>query len=137
MAVPLPTGRYPEVRQALDPSLPDTALPDSLIGSDVYAGEAARWVTARDATAAARTGEEGAAIERAQVFYTASLLAAVLPSVTSSKQDDHAMTYTRKSAGELAALLLSRAEATMDALVAAPEASVIPTFFMAAPGRRA
>jgi hypothetical protein len=112
MAYMLPPERYPDVRRVLDPTLGEDALPSDIISSDIYQGEAERWVVSLDPAALTRTGSEQEAIHRAIIHKIASMLSPRIPQARQINMAGHTATFTfGETVSERTARLLSEATA--------------------------
>lgn len=121
MAFLLPAIRYPDIRRILDPTLGDAAIPVELIESDLYLGEAERWVVRVDSLAATRTGEEQKAVFRAIIYYTAALISPGLPQTKQENMAGHSATMAfAETAQERTARLLGLASAAIAPFIPAP-----------------
>lgn len=136
MALSLDTELYPNVRRVLDPTLAEDALPDSLIGSDFYAGEAARAVLAIYPTADVATGATEATVQRALVYYTAAYLAEVMPTVVDMQQKDHRARMERETPEQKRSRLLRLGAQTLAGLATTDDTSLMPPFLVVAPAGR-
>lgn len=130
-------SHYPAVRAAIDISLDDKMLPDSIISLQIYRGSAETEVLDKDPNAATRTGDEQTHIQNATIYLTAARLAPAVPQLVDARDDQ--VSWKRKEADwdaradELRAL----AEAELnEVLQPAAEAPSRPTVFAAASGRR-
>lgn len=140
MAFLLPTNRYPDIRRILDPTLGDAAIPDALIESDLFLGEAERWVVSQDATALTRTGEELKAVLRAIIYYTAALISPGLPQTKQENMAGHSATMAiDESSSERTARLLRLAQGAIAPLIPAPTPVLVGSivFVTTVSGRRA
>lgn len=129
---------YGDIRAAIDISLDETVLPDSIISRDIYAGAAEREVLARDPDALSRSGADRARVTAAAVLFTAARLAPAVPNITSETQPGQSA-YTRQAVDwtKRAADLRSLAEIELQAVLAPSEAAPSrPTMFARAAGRR-
>jgi hypothetical protein len=128
---------YSDIRAAIDISLDDTVLPDSIIALDLYAGAAEREVLSRDADALTRTGADLARVTTAAVLFAAARLAPAIPNITAEESDD--VRYTRQAVdwAKRAADLRALAEIELQAVLA-PSATTPsrPTMFARAMGGR-
>jgi hypothetical protein len=111
----LSTSDYPAIRAAIDVSLSDLSLPDSVIVLDMYAGAGVRDVLRVDPLAASRTGDALAHANTAAIMFTAARLAGVVPQIVKEAFPDHS--YERKAYDplELAGQLRASAGAELDA----------------------
>jgi hypothetical protein len=127
----LSSGDYPAVRAAIDVSLDELSLPDSIVGLDIYAGTAERYI-------ASRTTGTAEAAKAAAIYYLAALLAPSIPNIT-SERDEMGLRYERKPVdwAERSSQLQARAEEQIDL---ANEVTTLsgdrPTMFAVARGRR-
>lgn len=85
----LSVNDYPDVRRALDATLTATLLPDSVIGSPIYLGEAERRVIARLPEAASLTGVQAITARVATIYLLAALVAPVVPLITREQDKDY------------------------------------------------
>jgi hypothetical protein len=137
----LPIDRYNDIRYALDPTLGDEAVPDDIIASDLFLGEAERWVLANDPSAGTRTGEELKAVYRAIIYYTAGLLSQGTPQNKQENMAGHSATLSyAETASERTARLLGLAQAALDTYLVEIETITLvgaPVFVTTVSGRRA
>lgn len=94
MAYLLPVNRYDDIRRAVDPTLEDEAIPDEVISSPVYLGEAERWARGLDVLAATRSGDEQEALYMGIIYYTAALISPMIPQSKQANMAGHAVTFT-------------------------------------------
>lgn len=136
---------FPAIRAAIDISLSDGNLPDSVIKLSIYQGAAENWVLERDPNAAnyAEGGStpdaaKAAHVVNAAIYRTAALLCPVIPNIT---RDDfgadegytrQAMNYAKR-ADELTDLASAEIAAY---LVAEPTTTQMPPFFTVGQGYR-
>ncbi len=138
MANPLlSTTNWPAVRAALDVSLDDKQLPDSIIGMDIYSGRAVREVTARVEGATALTGDSEKRVIAAAVFLTAANIAPALPSIMRAESQHLAIQRKEVDWNKRAADLRQAAEDEIAELLE-PDTAVAyrPTMMARAKGRR-
>lgn len=133
----LTSASYPSVRAALDIALDSEALPDSIIGLDIYLGAGMRDVIVIDPLAETRTGSELQHAQTAAVLFTAARLIGALPQIKSETRDTHAYTRQEVNVAARAAELRALAGAELDAYLDPGDAtSDRPTVFAAGCGRR-
>lgn len=140
MAFLLPADRYPDIRRVLDPTLGDAALPVELIESDMFLGEAERWVVSQDSSAAGRIGEEQKAVYRAIIYYTAALISPGLPQTKQENMAGHSATLDfAETAQERTSRLLLMAQTAITPFVVIPPAVLTGgiVFITTVQGRRA
>jgi hypothetical protein len=136
MPLVLATSQYPDVRRAVNPTLDDVAIPDSIIASEVYSGRAARYVEAAVTNAAGRTGAEATAVQRAIMYKTAANIAEMMPEIKQSKLPDQEAIFDTYTRTERARLLNQIVEQEIATLNSARRTLVRPTFFTLATGSR-
>lgn len=138
MANPLlSTTNWPAVRAALDVSLDDKQLPDSIIGMDIYSGRAVREVTARVEGATALTGDSEKRVIAAAVFLTAANIAPALPSIMRAESQHLAIQRKEVDWNKRAADLRQAAEDEIAELLEPDTAGAYrPTMMARAKGRR-
>jgi hypothetical protein len=84
---------YIAVRAAMDLSLKEPNVPDSIIQLDIFQGAAEREVLARDPEAESREDDELARVKAAAVYLTAALLLPAVPQLLRERLGDQ--TYER------------------------------------------
>lgn len=89
MALTIEAGDYESIRKLIDINLTAATLSDDVIALDVYKQAAIDWVKAR-------TSNEDAAAKRAALYKESSLLALVIPTLTSESNAGYS--YQRKIA---------------------------------------
>ena len=140
MAYLLPAERYSEVRRVLDPTLGEGALPSDIIASDLYQGEAERWVLSIDPMASSRTGAEQDAVHRAIIHMIASLLSPRIPQARQINMAGHTATFTfGETVPERTIRLANEAMAALLTYVVITETidtSYSPVFVTTVSGRR-
>lgn len=134
MPLVLSPSLYPDVRRAVNPSLDDVAIPDSVIASEPFSKRAARYVERAVVNAEARVGEEAASVQRAILYKTAANLAEMLPELKQTKLPDQEAIFDTYSRKERAALLNKIVEEEIVALNSSRKALVRPTLFTLATG---
>lgn len=122
----LTTADYPAIRAAIDISLDAAALPDAIIGLDLYAGAAQRAVRVRDPQAESRTGEQRAVITLAAVLWCAGLLAPALPAISRETHGNDTYQRLTRDPALLGAELITRAETEIASVVGAGSPSRAP-----------
>lgn len=140
MPLPHPTD-YGYVRSAISIDLDETALPDSVIRSPLYAGRVEAEITERvpgwaaldpitDVVALGR-------IRRAAIALTAALLVQAIPQLTAERSSD-GQSYTRKAIDPvvLAASLRAQAEGELAVVLGTETTATQPVAFVLARGRR-
>lgn len=131
---------YPSVRAALDVSLDAATLPDGVIGLDIYAGAAERWVKANDPQWSAHLAvpDDAMRLRNAAVYSCAALLAYAVPVLTREDigQSDYSYSRDAIAPADLAAQLRTRAAAELAGLLPVGTAGALPFFFGVAPGAR-
>lgn len=140
MAFLLPVDRYNDIRYALDPTLGEEAIDDAIIESEIFLGEAERWVKSVDPTAGTRTGEELQAVFLAIIYRTAGLISPGLPQTKQENMAGHTATMSfAETAAERTARLLGRAETVMATLIPVPAFTLVGSivFVKTVSGRRA
>lgn len=140
MAFILPANRYDDIRRALDPLIDSEMLPTEVIESDIYLGEAERWIVALDPIAATRTGGELNSVYRAIIRKTAAILSPAYPQARQINMAGHTGTFTfAETPAERTARLDGEAlDAVIYYIPALGVVSLdIPTFFTTVSGRRA
>lgn len=138
MADPLlSSSDWPAVRAALDVTLTDTSLPDTVIEKDIFSGRAMREVVARVEDAVTLTGDDELTVTAAAVFLTASFLAPSLPALTAGRSQNLQWQRVGVDWEQRARDLREEAEALIaDLLEPAEAAPYRPTMFARASGTR-
>lgn len=113
----LSAADYPDVRRALDATLDARLLPDSVLDSPIYLGEAERRVIARLPGAAALTGADAITTRVATVFILAALVAPVVPLITREQDKDYSYQRAEMDWSGRASQLLADADALLAGLV--------------------
>lgn len=118
----LEAGRYDDIRYALDPTIDgEEMLPDVLIASPAYLGEAERWAISLDPLYASRIGAEKDALERAIIYKTAALLSAVVPQARQVNMAGHSATVVfAESPQERTARLHANASLAIEEYITIP-----------------
>ena len=91
--MPLSLSDYSLVRQALDVTLTEDDLPDSVLGSALYEEAARDDVLAVDPEAESRTGSAARRVARALVYFTAARVAPVLPRLLQEQIENDDVRY--------------------------------------------
>lgn len=137
-------AQHPSIRAALDLTLGAKALPSEKIELPIFQGAAETAVLARYPTAQAMVdastapGTDGAHVQAAVILLTAAYIAPALPSLISEEFAEYRYQRQKYDPESLAASLLARAEAELDAIsISTQEPSDdYPVFFTTAPGAR-
>lgn len=128
----LTTAQYPAIRAALDVTLTEAQLPNTVIAAAPY-HPAAEAEVARRLGALAEDAEGAAGAQRAVLYLTAARLLPALPAVTRRVLGDTAIQYAAPAAAaERAAGFRRAAAAELDALLAelgGTPAATAPTVF--------
>lgn len=96
MAALIGASDWPDVRAALDAKLTSALLPDRVIASPIYAGEAHRRVLRALPGAASLTDPDQIAAARSAAIYTlAALLAPIVPIIV--REQDRDYSYQRQA----------------------------------------
>ncbi|MFZ1401124.1 MAG: hypothetical protein WAS33_29735 [Candidatus Promineifilaceae bacterium] len=133
----LSTTNWPAVRAALDVSLNDKQLPDSIIGLDIYSGRAVREITSRVADATTLTGDSERRVIAAAVFLTAANIAPALPSIMRAESQHLSVQRKEVDWSKRAAELRQMAEEEIAELLEPDTTGAYrPTLFARAKGRR-
>ena len=126
------------VRAAIDISLDEKVLPDSIIELGIYAGAAIRVVKDRDADWATRTGTQAERLNEAADLFTASRAVFAIPNIT-SETSAQSSGYQRKAIDPemISELLIARAIAAINTVLDVDNVAVQrPMLFGLACGRR-
>jgi hypothetical protein len=128
---------YEWIRKRVDASLTEAAFPPNLI--ETYLEEAEDWVASR-VVVGDLSDAQLAHAQRAAKYYVGSLIAPTVSIPTSDAVSGIGASYTRQvmKPADNAARLLQRAieEIEQAASADAKPTTVMPTFFVAAPGGR-
>ena len=132
------TGK--NVRDAIDMTLPATALPDETIAASIHAKAAIRNVKSLDPDWATRDGDEAEALNLAADYLTAALFLPALPNITRIQVQD-GPTEVREAVDidKRVADLESKAMKQISIALGESESDVtvfMPTMFGLACGRR-
>jgi hypothetical protein len=82
VALTLTAADWPEVREALDVSLDEAALPADTIARPIFAGRAESWINARLPAYDGLSAADKAHARTAAVLYLAAILAPRIPDLT-------------------------------------------------------
>ncbi len=120
-------GDFPAVRAALDPALTSARLPDAVLASPIYMGEAERYVRRKVVGAGldpdALTVDQQAAGKVAAIYRLAALVAPVIPIIVREQDRDYSYQRQATDWASLQAQLMERADDALDGLLGAePEA---------------
>lgn len=135
MTILTPATDYPAIRGALDMTLDENGLPDSLIASSIYEGAAEAEVLRRDPLAAGRTGAELVLIKAAIILLTAALLAPIIPPIEGANTNQAVYGRRDKEVASQVASLRARADEAINAVLY-PSTAVLPTIFTVGEGTR-
>ncbi len=131
---------YPAIRAALDVTLTEATLPDSIIELDLYLGAAEREVRASDPDAETRTGEARERVRAAAMLLCAANLAPAIPRIAAEQLADYRYQQQPVDWMKLAAELRERAKAELTALTTTDATEQASRFrhpsFAVAKGRR-
>lgn len=135
----LKSADFPIIRAAIDHTLDEVGLPDSIIAMSIYRGAGESAVLERDSLALNRidvgdalyNATQATHIRNAAIFFTASLLVLALPQIQKETFGTHyAVQNQLLSRNELATSLNARAEAELDFILTPNiEDDMRPTFF--------
>lgn len=124
MAFVFDPANYESVRKAIDVSLDDVTLPDSIIGLDIYAGEASRYIDRH------LTPEQQAAqpesTNTAAIYYAASFLCTALRQVRRERMAGGELEYQVIDILAKGTELLGKAGLTISAIIVASEPDILP-----------
>lgn len=112
----LSAADYPDVRRALDATLDARLLPDEVISSPIYLGEAERRVIARLPGAAALTGAEATIARVATIYTLAALVSPVVPLITREQDKDYSYQRAEMDWSARATQLLADADGLLAGL---------------------
>lgn len=135
----LDSNDYKLVRSALDTSLDDKSLPDSVIAQTIYLGAAEREVKGRDTDWATRADDELERLKSATAYLTAARLAPAVVRETSIIFQARDMNFNKPAwdVEEKVDFLRKQAEVELSDLLEPEErAPNRPTMFTVASGRR-
>ena len=135
----LPAERYDEIRYTLDPGLDEEAVPDGIITSLPYLGQAEKWALETDPLAMTRTGEEQESLYAAIIFRTAGLLSVATPQARQINQAGHNVTLVyAETPMERTQRLLQTAYDYIASYLTVPETTTLdaPLFVTTVAGRR-
>lgn len=131
---------YPDIRAALDVSLGEAELPNSIIAQRIYAGAARDEVLGRYPTAESETDSDIVErLKRAAIYLTAARLCPAVVRITSLTITKSDINYSKqtfdpeKRAAELRALAEQELAEVIEPSADTPQR---PTFFSLATGRR-
>lgn len=124
---------YNAVRAAIDTSLDEDMLPDSVVALTIYAGAATTWAQERDTSYASRTGTELVKLRRATILYCAGLLAPAVPQMVDAKDERLSRRLAERNMEAHGRALIARADEIISGLTSA---TTRPTFFARASGTR-
>lgn len=129
---------FDSVRAAIDISLTDDIIPDSVISLPIYQGAAESYVEIRDPLSATRVGIERLHIYKAIVFLTAAYLVPSVPFLLREDFGDY--NYSRfldkGHVERLVASLRQRSNAELNEVLGLDVFGSMPTMFGVAPGYR-
>lgn len=128
---------YDAVRAALDTTLDDELLPDSVIGLSIYVDAAELEIKRRDSDAESRTGDDAKRIKNATIYMVAALIAPALPRIVSETIGESS--YRRQDVDwqAVARDLRSRSDEELVRVIESdPVTSARPTIFSRATGQR-
>jgi hypothetical protein len=121
--------------------LGEDAVPSDLIASDLYQGEAERWLLGLDPLAATRVGDEQEAVFRSIILRIAALLSPRLPQARQINMAGHTATFTfGETVTERTARLLTESVSALVLflpLVEVVDSAFSPAFVTTVSGRRA
>ena len=129
---------YPAIRAAIDVSLDDDDLSDTVIGYNIYLGSADLEVKDRITDAESKTGDDEIHVKAATVLITAALLSPSVPQLVSTKAgEDFQFQYDKRDWIKHATELRQRAEGHIQAVLApTADAPQRPTMFARVSGTR-
>lgn len=131
-------AEYPAVRAALDLSINEVNLPDSIIGLSTHADRADEEVKRRDPDYASRGADDTKRLKRAAIYLCASYIAPSIPDITQETIGER-QSYTRKAMDwpSRAIELVSDADREISIVLTGGKRSTArPPFFDVASGRR-
>ncbi len=131
----LNNNHYPAVRAALDTSLSESKLPDSVISLSIYAPAAELDVLARDPDAEGRTGDELERVTNAAIYFCAARLAPALPQLLATSDEHNEWRWQARDWQARARELRQLADENLNAVLEGGEV-VRPAVFAVASGRR-
>lgn len=130
-------AEYPQIRAALDTTLPVGALSDAIIAYPIYIGAGINDVLDRIPTAEALPADQLQRAKNAAVYFTASRLAVAVPGIVREDLGVEATQFDVAKWADKAETLRAAALAEIEALLAIlyPSEAPMPPFFRRAPGR--
>lgn len=128
-------GDCQEIREVIDVTLTADELPNEQIMRDAFMGQAIRYVLGRDADAETRTGDEGAKVRLAAIYYTAGLLCPTIPILTAVRAGNESVQRQAIDMQARAAELKGLASSVLDDLLT-PTTRSMPFSFGTVPGYR-
>lgn len=135
----VPTEDYPQIRAAIDLTLDETNIPDTMIEYDIYLARAEEEVTSQDPLWATHMldATNNLHMKRAAIFYCARLLIMAVPMMEMEYFGEYRyhrdVTDWKTIAGNLGALGDSELAYVLDSGALTMN---LPTMFTAAAGRR-
>ena len=138
MAILIQTD-YPAIRAAIDVSLGESDLTNSIISQTIYKDAAEQDVLDIDASAESRTGENANRVKRAAIYFCAARLCPAVVRITSLSTKVGDMSYSKQTFDptKRAKELREMAEDELaEVLTPAEETPNRPTFMTVASGTR-
>jgi hypothetical protein len=132
----LSAADYPSIRAAIDISLSEGSLPDTIISLPIYSGYAEQQVLAVVPDADTADTDRQAHLHNAAMLFAAAALCLAIPSFTREAGPEFNASIDRVKPAELAADLRLRAASELEAGSPGAAAQLVPLTFTVAKGSR-